>query len=81
MHSALKIEANTHMMPEISSVLHYNGAEESFVTRLAHSLGFVHVAGEVGKCLFRGWLVTRGDFHSIFEDNSRHHLSTACSER
>ena len=38
MHSALKIEANTHMMPEISSVLQYNGAEESFVTRLAHSL-------------------------------------------
>ena len=24
--------------------------------------------------------MTRGDFHSIFEDNSRHHLSTACSE-
>ena len=38
MHSALEIEANTHMMPEISSVLQYNGAEESFVTRLAHSL-------------------------------------------
>ena len=39
MHSALKIGANTHMMmPEISSVLQNNGAEESFVTRLAHSL-------------------------------------------